>query len=311
MIYALYGIELNLIEDFINKLIKEKNIETIIKYDLDNSNIEDIIEDSSYDDLFCNKKLIIVNNSNFLNNKTTEGFEILEKYLLNPNINNILIFILNEEKINEKNSIVNIIKEKYNVMEFNKLKGSFLEKYIKNEFEKENYNIDSSSIKMIMELLNEDLSLIKNEIIKLKLYKIIEKEINIEDVKNVISKLPEDNIFELVNAVVKRDKKSCFNIYKDLINRKEDEIKILGAIASQIRLLYQVKVLMEDGYKKDEIASSLNSHPYRIQLAIQSSIKFTGETLLNLLSELSDIDFKIKSGIIDKSQALESFFLDL
>ncbi len=309
MIYALYGLEDNLIKDFINKLINDNNIQNIIRYDLNDDLIESVIEDASYDDMFGDKKLIIVNNSSFLSDK--DNIEILEKYLLNPNINNFLIFILNEEKINDKNNIIKIIREKCQLLEFNKIKGRELDKYIKNEFEKEDYAIDNESVRIIIELLSEDLSLIKNEIIKLKLYKIEEKEINVNDVKNVVSRLPEDNIFELVNAVVNRDKKTSFNIYKDLINRKEDEIKILGALASQIRLIYQVKALLESGYKKDEIASSLSIHPYRVQLAIVSSAKFTGENLLNLLYTLSEIDFNIKSGKIDKTQALESFFLEL
>jgi DNA polymerase-3 subunit delta len=311
MIYLLYGIENNLIEDYINNIIKEKDIKNVIKYDLEITSIENIIEDAGYDDMFGENKLIIVYNSEFLSNKNSEGYEIVEKYLSNPNLNNHLIFILNKDKINDKNNIVSVIKDKYTVVEFNKLKGFNLEKYVKSEFENENYKIDDDSIKNIISILNGDLNLIKNEIIKLKLYKFGEKEITLKDVKSVISKLPEDDVFELVNAVVNKDKKATFNIYKDLINRKEDDIKILGALSNQIRLLFQVKTLVENGNKKDEIATLLNIHPYRIQLAIASSSKFTKSSLLNLLEILSDIDLNIKSGKMDKTKALEMFFLAL
>ena len=60
--YLLYGIDNSIIENELNNIIKN-NKEDIIKYSLDNTKIEDIIEDASTISMFANKKIIIVNNS--------------------------------------------------------------------------------------------------------------------------------------------------------------------------------------------------------------------------------------------------------
>ena len=63
--YLFYGTESFLINEEIKRIIKKENINdiNIIKYDLENTKIEDIIEDASSISLFGDKKLIICYNS--------------------------------------------------------------------------------------------------------------------------------------------------------------------------------------------------------------------------------------------------------
>lgn len=311
MIYVLYGTEQLLIEKFINKLVSEKKAENVIKYDFEESSIDAVLEDASYLDLFDSFKIIIVNNSTFLTSGTTIETPNLERYILSPNEKTVLIFVVNSEKLDERKKIVKLIKEKVEVKEFNKIQEYDLEKYVKTSFEEDKFVIDSSSIKKIISLLNGNFKLIDNEVEKLKLYKMEEKTVNVKDVELVVTKLPEDDIFKLVEAVINNNKEKIFNIYKDLMELGEEPIKLVVMLANQFRLLYQVKVLLEDGLNKSEIASSLSIHPYRVQLAMEKTSKYSGDKLLDILQALANIDLEIKSGITDKNRALEMFFLEL
>ena len=64
MIYLLYGKEIHLIHDYIDKIKKDNKIEdfSVSTYDIDDG-IYKILEDANTIDMFGNKKLIIVNNS--------------------------------------------------------------------------------------------------------------------------------------------------------------------------------------------------------------------------------------------------------
>ena len=74
---------------------------------------------------------------------------------------------------------------------------------------------------------------------------------------------------------------------------------------------------MQEKSKKDiefterEIADKLNVHPYRIKLANQKSKKLSYDVLTNYLFDLSEIDYKIKSGLSNKNASLELFFINL
>lgn len=311
MIYILYGTEQLLIDKFINNIIKTKKIDNIVRYDLEESSLENIIEDASYLDLFENEKAIIVNNSLFLTSTLSLETDELEKYVLNQNEKSIIFFIVNSEKLDERKKIVKFLKDKVEIKEFNKIQGYDLEKYIKTSFNEDGYKIDNDSIKRIISLLGGNFKLIDNEINKLKLYKIEEKVINIIDIESVVTKVLEDDIFKLVEAVLNNNKEKIFNLYKDLIELGEEPIKIVIMLANQFRLIYQVKVLLEDGLNKSEIANILGVHPYRVQLALEKSSKYQESKLLDILESLANIDMEIKSGISDKNKALEMFFLEL
>ena len=65
MIYVFLGNEINLLKRRIDDLKRELNINNIIEYDFDDSNIIDILNEANYVDLFNEKKLIIVSNFSF------------------------------------------------------------------------------------------------------------------------------------------------------------------------------------------------------------------------------------------------------
>ena len=98
-------------------------------------------------------------------------------------------------------------------------------------------------------------------------------------------------------------------MYSEMINQNEEPIKIIVMLANQFRIMYQVKELVKIGYSEKEIATKLKLHPYRVKLANQNSRKFKSDTLIKYLKKLSDIDYNIKSGKIDKYLALELFIL--
>ena len=108
MVYLLYGTINYLINKEITKIIKENNIEEINvnKYDLNNTYLNDIVNDASSMSLFDDKKIIIVNNSYIFTGTTKkvleQNIEILENYLNNLNENTILIFIVNNDKLDER-----------------------------------------------------------------------------------------------------------------------------------------------------------------------------------------------------------------
>ena len=66
---------------------------------------------------------------------------------------------------------------------------------------------------------------------------------------------------------------------------------------------------VQPGKSEKEIADILKIHPYRVKLALSNSRNYKAETLLNYLNILSDIDFKIKSGLINKDVAFYMFLL--
>lgn len=311
MIYTLYGEDTFGINKFINDLMKKEQIEDKITYDYEECNIKDVLEECSYNDLFGNKKLVVLNNANFLTGKTTLNDDSLESYVNNPNELTILILKVNEDKLDERKKLVKLLKEKSTLKAYKSLDIKDINIYIKNYLLNEGYKIDNNIIPLIASRINGNTKVINSELDKLMLYKISDKIITKDDVLKVITKYEEDNIFKLVDAVIKKDKPSIFTLYKGLIDNKEEPAVIMSLLSNNLRIILQSGILYKDGYSKDKIASYLKEHPYRISLALENSRLIEKKELINDLNKLAILDYQIKSGEVDRFKGLEAFFIEL
>lgn len=295
MTYLILGKE-NLINKEIKDLIEKNKIDnlSIAKYDLKEQKIEDAMDDINTTNLFNNKKVIIIKNiKNIVNEK------ILIEYLNNQNDN--LLLITSTEKLDERKKITKEIKEKSKVIDLNN--------YDLTAFTKESlkdYKISGLDINTLLDYCGYDYDTLKNEIEKLKMYKLNEKEITKEDIKKSVRKNFDSNIFDLINNLNKKDKAKVFEIFYGLLDQKEDEIKILVILANNYRLLYQIKKLKEEKTDK-EIISIYNMNPYRLKKLKEQSNFYTDKELLKIMKDLSELDIAIKSGKIDKKTGLELF----
>lgn len=297
MTYLLVGTQnlVNLELDNIKKDIDENNI---IKYDLEQISIKYAIEDLNTFNLFLDKKLVIVYNFDLLDED-----EELIKYLNNQSEN--ILVLISYKKLDERKKIIKEVKKNAQVLDLNNVDlNSFIKKSLSD------YKISNIAINTMIQYCNEDYERIKNEIEKLKMYKLEEKEILDTDIKQIVKKGFDSNIFDLINAVLKKDKKKIFSIYYELIENNEDEIKILGMLANNFRLIYKIKELLVE-YSEDAAIKYLDIHPYRFKILKEQSYNFDREDLLMILKDLSNTDIAIKSGKMDKKIAMELFLTKL
>lgn len=297
MTYLIIGND-ELAEKEIDKL-KENIIETNInRYDLEESSLVSVLEDLNTYSLFGDKKLVIVKNYDF-----TKDVDKLTKYLENQN-DNILIFT-NNKKPTLKKDVQTIFNKNVKTIDFSK---SDTLDYIKEELK--DYKISNMNAILLKDYCNDNYSKIQKEIEKLKLYKEDDKEITDKDIKTVVKKSFDGNIFDLTNAVLLNDKDKIFKCFYEQIDNNVDELSIISILYNNFRLIYKIKLLLQTN-SDEEIISILKLHPYRYKKLKELTYNYSEERLLKLIKKLSNIDINIKSGKIDKKLALELFFAKL
>ena len=274
--YLVYGNSLVEIKEKINKIIETINTNNVIKYNYTETDIDLILEDACYLSMFDDKKCIVISDCIFLTSKEKDSINIdkLLRYIKNPNEKTIIIFSLNEEKLDERKKITKELKKCCEVFAFNKKDNKNIISIIMENLNKENYDIESAALNELLIRCENNKDTILNELEKLKMYKISDKKIKLNDVITVVPKSLENNIYKLTNAISDKNKNEIFRIYKELIESKTDEFIIIGLLESQFRLFLSIKVLLEDGKNQYEINEILKEHPYRIQLGIKESTKF-------------------------------------
>ena len=305
MVYLLYGTNDFAIQKEIEKITKDFDKMNISKYDLTEDDIKDVINDAETFSMFADSKVVIAENAAIFTSSGSGDLETLENYLADINPNTILIFTVNEEKVDERKKITKKIKKDYKLISFNQNETpNSLVRNLLND-----YNITSSNINLLIDRVGTNPLILENEVNKIKLYK-DDKTVTKEDIINLTTKRPEIDIFKLIDDIVMKNKDEALEIYNEMLKVNEEPLKIVILLASQFRLMYQAKELAKKGYSEKNISEVLKVHPYRVKLALQKGKKYKVETLLNYLNALADIDIAIKTGKTDKNLALELFLLN-
>ncbi len=305
MLYLLYGTKDFLLKQELKKLMTGFEEINISKYDLNNDTMQDIIDDAKTISLFGDKKLIICENANLFTGQTAKDAEILESYLTKPNDLTTLIFITNNDKIDNRKKITKLMKKNGIIKDFSENINPIT--FVQNNLK--DYNINISAINLLIERVGNNPLILKNEIDKLKLYKGNNKFIDENDILNLTVKTSYEDIFKLIDYIIDNNKDKALEILEEMFKNGEEAIKIIVILAGQIRIMYQAKVLIKKGLSEKNIADILAIHPYRVKIALQKGRRYNENILLNYLSELADIDYAIKSGNSNKDLALEMFIL--
>lgn len=310
MNYLFYGTENFFIDQEIKNILDSLKVDSInvSKYDLETCDIKDIIEDANTVSLFDSNKVIIVENSYIFtkNDKKDKNIVILEEYLKNKNSFTTLIFITND-KIDTTKKIVKLFKENGIIKEFTSPKN--INDIIKKLFD--DYSISNSTIDLLVKKSGNNIEILYQEIEKLKIYKIDDKIILDKDINDLASTSYNIDIYKFVDSIINKNKKDALRMYKVLLKINEEPIKLIALIASKFRLMYQTLMFTSMGYSEDMISSILKVHKYPVHLALLTASKYNREILLKYLSDLADLDIGIKTGKLDKDNALELFILML
>ena len=309
-IYLIYGNDYSLIKREIDKITI--NVNDVVKYDLSQTKVDELLDDASCISLFGDKKVLIGENALFLTtlpNNINHDIKYLENYLLDDNHDNIVVFTILTDKLNERKKIVKLFKEHTKVIHKEVIDEKNLPTFVINEFKNEGYTIDYKTASYFVDYVGKNIDILISEINKMILYKDSNKIINIDDINEISSKGFNDNIFELCNAIMKKDFKKIYEYYNDLIILKEEPVKIIAMLGNQFTLVYQCKLLAEKGKNNSEIAQISQVHPYRVKLALETD--FMNYELKDMLKKLHNLDYEIKIGKIDKKVGLDSFLLHL
>lgn len=307
MLYLFYGDSQYLIDQEINKVIKDNEIDeiNISKYELDSTNFKDIIEDAVTVSMFSDKKMIIVSDAYFFTtDKRVGDVSLFEEYFKNTNSDVIIIFKVNNIKLDERKKVTKLIRKIGNVIEYKN--GSDINNIVKQMFS--GYQISNNTINLLIDRVGNDMYALENEINKIKLYK-EDKDIKDEDIINLTSENIDADLFKLLDYIINHDKEKALILYREMVKTNLEPIQIIISLANKYRLMYEVKEMAISGMNNDEIAKELSQNPKYIYMLLKNSQKYTSDSLLKLISALANLDYEIKSSSIDKNLAFELFIL--
>lgn len=276
---------------------------SITNYDLEEEDLYNALLDLDTYSFLTEQKVIIIKNINLL--EDNQDTKHLLKYLDNPNNDNLLI--LTTTKFNATKKINKELKKKTHYIKLE----TDLNKEIKNILQ--GYEVEAGVITKLIEYSNNNIDIIKSECDKLKQYKFDTKKITKEDVETIVIKHIGEStqiVFDLIKDIAIKDKKRAIIKYEKLKKYNVDDIALIGLLESQLRLMIQIIMFSEKNYSNKDIAATLNIHPYRIEKTKELLRYSNKKDVCNMIKNLSNIDYKIKSGQIDNKDAIFMYIIN-
>lgn len=307
--YLLENTDPIVIKNETKNLIKKNNFEgsQVSIYDIEEVPLEKALEDLDTYGFLSSKKVVIIKNIDILKyDENKKDLDHLFKYLENSSSDNLLI--IEVKKLDNKTKISKELKKKCNYIESSLNTKSFIKGQLKG------YDISQDTINLLDEYCLEDITKIYNECEKLKEYKIDEKKITSQDVRELVVRKQGDTketTFQFSRALAEKNKKEALNLFNSLLEKNNDSIAIVGLLASQLRIIYQVKILEERNMSDREIASTLGEKEFRIKKTRELTRLYSRDELNKLIITLSDIDLKMKTTDIDPKHLIQMFIINL
>lgn len=283
----------------------------VVKYDMRSSSLDDVINEAGYYSLLPETKYIVVKNASFFKaNKKEEGTEnndakLLEKYLGNSSENSIIIYT-SYEMPDKRKKIFKVINDNKKYIEIPSLNKKDLTykclDLLKNNGYKTTYEVAS----YIVDNSYTNYDILLNELEKI--YTLVKsKELTLKDIEGIISLSVSNKTFAYVSAVLKGDLKTAINSISTFEKMKIDPIVVLITLAKEVQIYLNIK----RGVFPKEIQRFYAKEDWMMKNYLLNSENFTEKELKKIITILNDYDYKLKSGNLEKSLALDLLALDL
>lgn len=283
-------------------------------YNMDEVPLKNALEDAESLPFFGERRLVIIDNPSFLTGERQKGnvehdVTALEAYLENPSESTVLAIFAPYEKLDNRKKVSKLLKKQGTLIDIQPLEAEASRRFLSQMITNAGYQMDRQTIQFFFERIEDQLSKGVHELEKLFLSARDDKIITKRMIEDLVPRNLEQNIFEIVTYVMKRDAEKAISIYRDLLLQKEEPIKINAILLGQFRLLIQVFILAKKGYQQPDMAKVLKIHPYRVKLANQQIRKMDGTKLMQAYLGLVEIEEKMKTGDGMKEVQFELFML--
>lgn len=303
------------IQNRIQRIISsyDKQQVTVTKYDMESTSFTKVLENACTMPFLEDIKIIILKNPTFLSGKIEQTPEIKSflKYLKNPVDTTILIIDAYNVTPTANNEIFKALNNYAMIIDFSDTEEIEIKGWVKRTCSNHSIEIYDSAIDLFLEYVNYDQIRMVNELDKVMNYCGEGGTIDEDVIKLLVSKDLSKEVFNLIKAIIDKDTQKINQIYQALSNQTKDVMGMIAIISNSLKELLTTAKLLKNGYNQQDIAKMYGVSNGRAYYMVKDSKSFKLKDLENYVIKMADLDYKIKSGQIDKNIGLELILLQV
>jgi len=262
--------------------------------------------------VFGNYRVVIVREAQGL--KDIEKDERFKNYLKNPVKSTILVFDYKYSKIDGRTELSKLLDKNAVHFQSKKLYDNQIPDWIGKQIEIQGFRIDAKTRFILAESLGNDLSKIENEISKLVINLRKNSEITPEDIEKNIGISKDYNIFELQNALGRKDVYKANEIIRNFAsNPKENPtIKVISMLFAYFRKVFLYHFIKDKS--ENNVAAQLGTKPFFVKdfrLAASNYNTYKAREIISILREYDQKAKGVESGQMDDGEILKEMIFKI
>ncbi|MCH3922550.1 DNA polymerase III subunit delta [Limosilactobacillus sp.] len=317
-VYLVLGTQQALIEQaldqFLQLIPEEERVMNVGRYDMETTPVAVALDDAMAAPFFGERRLVVINKPYFLTGEKKRGkidhdVDGLKDYLSHPEMSTIFVILAPYEKLDGRKGVVKALKKTAVTVSAAPLNEQQARQAIVGQLMAANFQIDQDAVDELVQRTNADYGLMEANLAKLKILAYQDQHITRQMVAELVPQSLDENVFDLVTAVLKHDQVRALDLYRQLLAGQQQPLRINAVLVGQFRLLLQLKVLNQRGLSQGSLAKELNVHPYRVKLGLRTVRNFSTLSLENAYLGLIRIEQALKTTQRDPALLFQLFML--
>ena len=139
------------------------------------------------------------------------------------------------------------------------------EHWLRKRAEEAGFSLSSDAARFLINRVGPRPGILAKELEKTLLYAGKNKSVSERDVAELVGESKLENVFALTDALKTKNPEKALRLLNNQIDHGEEPIKILGTIAWQLRMIWEVKHYQQKNLPSGQIAKVMGAHPFMVE----------------------------------------------
>lgn len=218
-------------------------------------------------------------------------------------------FVLTCESLDKRKKAFKKLSEAAVIVELKRPYDNQVADWIEYLAYRQELKVTREAAQLLKQFVGTNLTELNNELMKLKDFLGERTTVEPKDVLQVVSQTRVDRIFDLTDAIGKRDRATALHSLANLLEHGQSEVGILAMITRHFRILGQLKEGQKEGLSGNRLSTKAGIPQFLLTQYLEQIRMWDENKIEKTFAVLQDTDRALKSSSVPPHVWLENFVL--
>jgi DNA polymerase-3 subunit delta len=271
------------------------------------SSVETVLDSVRTLPVFSPRRLVIIKDADKL---SVSDLESLSSYVEDPAPESCLVMV--GDKIDRRKKFFQTFQKKGALVEYKGLYENQIPSFVKEQAAASGYAFTEDAMALFCRRSGTSLQEIDGELQKLFQYLGADKKlVDVADVEAIVSDTRVDSIFDMVNAIGRRNAGEALRLLGRLLDEGIAPLLVLNMLTRHFRQLWMTRELLDEGVGRKDLSKRVGVNPYFIDGLISQAKLFNHKQYRRSFELFLATDIALKSTGSNPGAMLEELLLEI